>query len=64
MAPNGESHTIVPDNTACPSICNDNVWLLKVAKIQVLHEAMLQDLLWTRNDVVAHILHERNELIW
>ena len=63
MAPESESPTIVPDNTVYPPLRNNDTWLLEVAKIQVLHEATLQDLLQTRNNVVAHLLHERNELL-
>ena len=63
MAPKSESSTIVPDSTVYPPLRDNDTWLLEVAKIQVLHEATLQDLLQTRNDAVTHILHERNELL-
>ena len=64
MASNDECSTIVPDNGPSSLTYNDDAWLLEVARIQVLHEATLQDLLGTTNDAVIHLLHERNELLW
>jgi hypothetical protein len=46
------------------SIHNNNVWLLHVAEVQLLHKATLQDLLHTQNYTIEHLLHEWNELLW
>ena len=53
----------MPTNDMQSHLCHADAWLLDMARIQILHEATLQDLLQTRNDAVSHILHERNELL-
>ena len=63
MASNNESDTVMPDNNPYSTANNNDTWLLEEAKIQVLHEATLQDLLQMKNDVVIQILHECNELL-
>jgi hypothetical protein len=50
-------------NAAHTTLCNEDVWLLHIAEIQLLHEATLQDLIRTRNYTVDKLLCECNQLL-